>query len=98
VTELQVIARYTIKAGHQDEVLDLLRRLTEVTRAEAGCLAFDVYRHIDDDRRVTMVQRYASRQAFDLHRTLPHHEEIVAARVAPLLEERAFETFEVPVG
>jgi quinol monooxygenase YgiN len=98
MTELQVIARYTIKDGHQDEVLDLLRRLTEITRAEDGCLAFDVYRHIDDDRRVTMVQRYASREAFELHRSLPHHDEIVVARVAPLLEARAFETFDVPVG
>ena len=40
--ELQVIAHHDIRPGAEDEVLALLPRLIEATRAEPGCISFDV--------------------------------------------------------
>ena len=95
MAELQVIARYTISAGHEDEVLALLPRLVEATRAEPGNLAFTAYRQLDDDRQVVLLERYASAAAFAAHRGSPHFADLVLGRIVPLLDGRVVESYEV---
>jgi quinol monooxygenase YgiN len=95
VTELRVIARYTISAGKEDEVLALLPKLAEASRAEPGNLAFVVYRRLDDDRQVVLLERYTSREAFAAHRETPHFQDLVLDRIAPRLDSRVIETYDV---
>jgi len=95
MTELQVIARYTISAGHEDEVLALLPKLAEASRGEPGALAFDVYRQVGDDRNVVLLERYASPEAFAAHRETPHFKDLALGQIIPRLQSRAVETYEV---
>jgi quinol monooxygenase YgiN len=95
MAELQVIARYTISAGREDEVLGLLPELTAATRTEPGNLDFVAYRRLDDDRQVVLLERYASREAFAAHRETPHFERIVLGRLVPLLDSRVVELYDV---
>jgi quinol monooxygenase YgiN len=92
--QLQVIARYTIAAGNEDEVLALLPALAEASQAEPGNLAFQIYRRHGDDRDVVLLERYASREAFAAHRASAHFEDLVLGRIAPLLDSRVVEVFE----
>ena len=95
MAELQVIARYTISAGKEDEVLALLPTLTEATRTEPGNISFVAYRQLDDDRKIVLLERYASREAFAAHRETPHFERIVLGQLVPLLDSRVVEQYDV---
>jgi quinol monooxygenase YgiN len=93
--ELQVIARYAIAAGKEDEVLGLLPELVAATRTEPGNLAFTAYRALDDERGVVLLERYASRDAFAAHRETPHFKALVLDRIVPLLDHRVVELYDV---
>jgi quinol monooxygenase YgiN len=93
--QIQLIARYTIAAGNEDEVLALLPRLAEASRGEPGNLAYAAYRQLDDDRAVVLLERYASEEAVAEHRETPHFKELALGRIVPLLESRIVESYAV---
>ena len=95
MTELQVIARYTLSAGNEDEVLALLPKLAEASRSEPGNVSFEIYRHLDDGRDVVLLERYASREAFAAHRESPHFQDLVLGQIAPRLASRVVESYDV---
>jgi quinol monooxygenase YgiN len=95
MTELQVIARYTISAGKEEEVLALLPKITEAARTEPGNVSFVAYRQLDDDREVVLLERYVSREAFAAHRETPHFKDLVLGQIVPLLDSRVVETYDV---
>jgi (4S)-4-hydroxy-5-phosphonooxypentane-2,3-dione isomerase len=68
MTQLQVIARYTVTFGNELEVESLLTQLADATRAEPGNLSFATYRQLDDERELVLLERYASLDAFTVHR------------------------------
>jgi quinol monooxygenase YgiN len=93
--ELQVIAHHTMKAGCEDEVLAVLPRLLEASRAEPGVHAFDAYRKLDDPRTYVLLERYTSRDAFAEHRASEHFKELVLGQIVPRLDARVIEEFDV---
>ena len=93
--ELQVIARHRMKEGAEPEVLALLPVLVEAARAEPGNVAFAAFRQLDDERNYVLLERYESREAFAAHRETAHFKEIVLAQIAPRLESRVVETYDV---
>jgi quinol monooxygenase YgiN len=95
MSELQVIARHTIQEGHEQEVFASLPSLIEAARAEPGNVAFDAYRKLDDPRSYVLLERYASREAFAVHRETTHFKEIMVAEIAPRLEARVIEQYDV---
>jgi quinol monooxygenase YgiN len=95
MTELQVIARYTISTGKQDEVLALLPQVAEASRAEPGNVSFVVYRELGDDRAIVLLERYASREALAAHRETAHFNELVLGKIVPLLDSRVVELYDV---
>jgi quinol monooxygenase YgiN len=96
MAEVQVIARYTIAPGKEEEVLPLVQQLVETTRTEPGNVSFAAYRQLDDDREIVLLERFASPEAFAAHREMPHFQELVPGRIIPLLERRVVETYDVP--
>jgi quinol monooxygenase YgiN len=97
MAELRVIARYRISAGRQDEVLALLPELAEASRHEPGCASFVIYRRLDDDREVVLLERYVSPEAFAAHRGSAHFTDLVLGRIVPLLDDRHVEAYPVQV-
>jgi quinol monooxygenase YgiN len=88
-----VIARWTIRRGEEAAVAALLDVLESASRAEPGCVSFEGFVSRTDARRVTLVERYADRAAFDAHRANAHFRSIVLERIVPLLDERSVEGF-----
>jgi quinol monooxygenase YgiN len=96
MTQLLVLAHYTITAGREDVILDLVPRLAEASRSEPGCLGFDAYQKVGDRRDVMLIERYTTREAFTAHRDTPHFHELAAARIIPNLDNRTVETYDIP--
>jgi quinol monooxygenase YgiN/predicted GNAT family acetyltransferase len=95
MTQLQVIARYTVTFGNELEVESLLTQLADATRAEPGNLSFATYRQLDDERNLVLLERYASLEAFTAHRASPHYNDLVLGQIVPRLDSRVVETYVV---
>jgi quinol monooxygenase YgiN/predicted GNAT family acetyltransferase len=95
MTQLQVIARYTVTFGNEIEVASLLNQLADATRAEPGNLSFEAYRQLNDEREVVLLERYASLDAFAAHRATAHYNDLVLGQIVPRLDNRVVETFVV---
>jgi quinol monooxygenase YgiN len=89
--ELQAIARYIITAGNEERVLALLEELAAASRAEPGNIAFDPYVSPTDPRKIALLERYTSREAFEEHRATEHFQRIVLDQLVHLLDERTVE-------
>lgn len=61
-------------AGHEDEVLEASLATVEPSRAEPGCLFFDVLVGTAADGRTELVfyEAYVNEEAFSAHLTAPH--------------------------
>lgn len=90
-----VIARYTISAGREEEVLALLPELARQSRTEPDNLAFEAFRNVEDERSVVLLERYASRESLDAHRDTPHFQRLVVEQIIPRLDSRVVETYDV---
>ncbi|HEY1572983.1 MAG TPA: antibiotic biosynthesis monooxygenase family protein [Pseudonocardiaceae bacterium] len=95
MSQIQLIARHTIKPGQEAEVFAALDKLIAAARTEPGNFAFDAYRKMDDDRSYVLLERYASAEALAAHRDTPHFREYVLGEIAPRLESRAIEEYGV---
>jgi|tagenome__1003787_1003787.scaffolds.fasta_scaffold17663578_1 quinol monooxygenase YgiN len=95
MSQVQIIARYTITAGQEKEVHALLPELTAAGSREPGNLAFTAYRGIDDERDVVLLERYESREAFAAHRETVHFREIIMEQIVPRLDSRVVEIYDV---
>jgi quinol monooxygenase YgiN/predicted GNAT family acetyltransferase len=93
MTQLQVIAHYTVTFGNEIEVASLLNQLAEATRAEPGNLSFEAYRQLNDEREIVLLERYASLDAFAAHRATGHYNDLVLGQIVPRLDNRVVETF-----
>ena len=95
MTQLQVIARYTVTFGNELEVESLLTQLADATRAEPGNLSFATYRELEDERKLVLLERYASLDAFTAHRATSHYNDLVLGQIVPRLDSRVVETYVV---
>jgi len=60
------------KEGHENEVVDVFRKLEAASREEPGCLMYVVHRHLADRRRFFIYEQYRDEAALDAHRNAPH--------------------------
>ncbi len=69
---LRVTATFRSKPGKEAEVLAGLQTLIEPTRAEAGCIRYDLHRHISEPGVFLFDEEWRSKEDLDLHFTQPH--------------------------
>ncbi len=91
-----LVARYTVKPGNVEAVLDALRRMAPLVRAhEPGCTTYHVNRAQDDPNALLLYEEYVDQAAVDAHAATAHFREIILGTVVPLLERRE-RTFYTP--
>jgi quinol monooxygenase YgiN/predicted GNAT family acetyltransferase len=95
MSELQVIARYTVTFGNELEVASLLNQLGDATRAEPGSLSSAVYRQLNDERDLVLLERYASLDALNAHRATEHYQDLLLGQIVPRLDSREVEIYDV---
>lgn len=70
-----VLARVRARAGREDEVRRLLLALVAPSRAEAGCLNYDLHQSADDPTEFMFYENWVSRAALDAHAAMPYLDE-----------------------
>ena len=73
-------------AGDVPQVRDLLGRAMRLSRAEPGCLRFDVYHSAAEPRRFTLVEHWADEAAIEAHRLAEAYTTIYKPQVMPLVD------------
>src|SRR4051812_33181948 len=69
-----VLARVRARAGREEELRRLLMALVAPSRAEAGCLNYDLHQSIDDPTEFMFYENWTSRAATDAHLEMPYIE------------------------
>ncbi len=78
---VRVVARLVAKPGSIDQVREVLAAQVAPTRAEPGCLRYDLMQNVADPADFTFYEEWATADALDRHAASAH-----LARSRPLLE------------
>ena len=72
--EFVLVARYEVKDGSPEEVVDAALIESEAAlRDEEGCRAFDILASSEDDGKGLFYEVYDDEAAFEEHRETPHY-------------------------
>lgn len=94
-----VAATWTAREGAEEVILDVIRRLTPLSRAEEGNLFYQGQVDPDSARRFFLYEQYTSAQAYQDHKDSEHFQELVINYALDFLEERQIRTFQtIEVG
>ena len=86
-----ILARYVAAEGNEEKLAEGLRDYVPMVLTEPGCIAFDVFRGIDNPRLFVLVEQYTDRAAVDAHIAADHFDEVAVKQLRPLLESREVE-------
>lgn len=79
---IHVIARHWARPETLDEVRRILLSLIDPSRAEPGCLKYELLQNADDPADFTFVETFASEDALTAHAAAPY-----IAGLAPQLKD-----------
>jgi quinol monooxygenase YgiN len=71
---IYLIARVQAKAEHRAEVESELRRMVAASRAEPGCLRYDLFADQDGGAGFSLVEAYRDVAAVEAHRGSAHYQ------------------------
>jgi quinol monooxygenase YgiN len=83
---LYISAAFRARPGKETELRDALKALQGPTRAEPGCLTYDLHEGVGDPARLMMFETWESQAAIDAHVKSPHVQKF-APRVDGLCAE-----------
>ena len=69
---LRVVARIVAKPNTVDEVQQILLGLVAPTRAEEGCVVYELLQNRSDPTDFTFVEEWSSDASFERHHTTEH--------------------------
>ncbi len=72
--KVTVVARIRAKAGKEDLVREHLMALIAPTRAEAGCITYDLHQAAEEKGLFLFYENWVSKEALDEHLATPHLE------------------------
>lgn len=81
---LRVVAVLPAKSDRVDEVREILKSLIEPTRAESGCITYELLQNNADPAEFTFVEEWVSDAALDAHLQTAHIQTGLA-KLTPLL-------------
>lgn len=95
---IALVARYQVKEGNVDAVIEALGEMAPLVKElEPDCSSYTVNRSREDPNVILLYECYADMEAIAFHRETPHFKEIIEGRIAPLLDSREREFFDVVI-
>lgn len=87
--KVTVVATFKAKAGMEDTVREAILALIAPTRAEAGCINYDLHQTTDDPSLFMLYENWVSQKDLDDHLAMPYLKDLLG---------KADDLFEEPVG
>lgn len=75
------------KPGYQNEMIDALIQLVKPTRAEQGCLQYDLLLDKGNPSLVIMLVKYTSQSAMDAHEKQPYIQNFIENQLQQYCEK-----------
>ena len=89
-----VAARYTTKEGSEKAVIDVLRKMIPISRAEPGCRFYSVNQSTDNPRKLLLYEQYVDKAGYEAHMATDAFKENILGKVVPMLESRERDFYE----
>ena len=70
--EITVLAKVKAKEGMEEQLKQLALSMVEPTRAEAGCIKYDLHQNTEDAGSFMFYETWAGKEALEEHITTPH--------------------------
>ena len=91
-----VRATWTAQGGSEDVVLDVLRELAPLSRAEPGNQHYIAYQDTEQPRVFHLFEVYDDEDAYRAHTCSEHFEHLAVGVATPVLESRERAFFRTP--
>lgn len=85
---INVFAKWQVKEGRLNTVLNLLAEVSKRSRAEEGNLFYKLHQSNTDTNTLLLFEGYKDEAAVAAHRASDHFQSIVLEQIIPLLENR----------
>ncbi len=92
MSTLTVIAKLKARSGHEEQLYEELRNLVEPTRAEEGCMNYDLHRSVEEPGTFMFYENWESRPLWEQHMESLHIQEFSGK------QDELAETWELFVG
>jgi len=89
-----VAARYLIKEGNEKAVMDVLRKMVPISRAEPACRFYAVNQSPENPRKLLLYEQYVDKGGYEAHMATDAFKENILGKVVPMLESRERDFFE----
>ncbi len=76
--KVTVLARFKAKKGLEEELKQAIMSCVAPTRAEAGCINYDLHNLADNKGDLILYENWVSKQALDEHLEMPYLRELKA--------------------
>ncbi|MFG1793240.1 putative quinol monooxygenase [Nocardia sp. NPDC049149] len=93
---LFVIADTSTSPENAEKFGELLQTFAEASRTEPGCLAYDIFRSVEQPERFISIEKYVDDAAFAAHRSSDHMRELGLEQLIPMLTARDVQMFTGP--
>lgn len=87
-SEVVAVAQWEVPPTHLEDVLGLLQLHAAATRAEPGCLGFEITQG-SEPAQLVLLERYADEAALAAHRDTEHFKTYVLEQMVPHLSSRS---------
>lgn len=90
-----LMVSYTVRAGHEEQAKDFVRKMQEHTRKEPGCRFYAGQQSTENPRKICFYEQYDDEAALEAHRAAPYFAEYVTNGLSNIIEPstRVQETF-----
>lgn len=72
MSKLTIVAHIHANPGRIELVKAELEKLVPITRAEPGCIQYDLHQNNDDSAHFIFYENWESRESWQLHMNAPH--------------------------
>ena len=97
--KITVLAQFTAKEGKIEQLKQQLLHLIDITRAEKGCINYDLHQQIDNSHEFFLYENWESEQELEEHLQAEHLSKFLALSpellARPLLITRSYQLSEV---
>lgn len=84
-TQVTLVPFFSIKPGQIDSVRQAHLRMVDRTRAEPGCMDYDLYQSVDNPSMMFFYENWTDQAALDQHMNTPAFYQVVRGEIDPRL-------------